>query len=59
LLPFQIQVFIPVSIYTGAISEPAGIAGALGLQVFWIGALSLIAWFVWQHARRVVTVYRG
>ena len=59
LLPFQTQVFIPVSIYTGAISEPAGIAGALGLQVFWIVALSLIAWFVWQHAKRVVTVYGG
>jgi ABC-2 type transport system permease protein len=59
LLPFQTQVFIPVSIYSGAISEPADIAGALGLQLFWIAALSVIVWFVWQHAKRVVTVYRG
>jgi ABC-2 type transport system permease protein len=59
LLPFQTQVFIPVSIYTGTISDPAAIARALGLQVLWIAALSVIAWFVWQHAKRVVTVYRG
>lgn len=59
LLPFQTQVFIPVSIYSGAISAPADIAGALGLQLIWIAALSVIVWFVWQHAKRVVTVYRG
>ena len=59
LLPFQTQVFIPVSIYTGAISDLAGIARALGLQVSWIAALSVVAWLVWQHAKRVVTVYRG
>ncbi|MBA2756270.1 MAG: ABC-2 family transporter protein [Chloroflexi bacterium] len=59
LLPFQTQVFIPVSIYTGAISGPADIARALGLQAFWIAALAVIAWIVWQRARRIVTVYRG
>jgi ABC-2 type transport system permease protein len=59
LLPFQTQVFIPVSIYTGAIADPSEIARALGLQAFWIAALAVIAWLVWQHARRVVTVYRG
>jgi ABC-2 type transport system permease protein len=59
LLPFQAQVFIPISIYTGAISDPAAIARALGLQLSWVAALSVIAWLVWQHARRIVTVYRG
>lgn len=59
VLPFQTQVFIPVSIYTGAISDAGDIGHALGLQVFWIVALSVIAHFVWQHAKRVVTVYRG
>lgn len=59
LLPFQTQVFIPVSIYTGAISDPADIVQALGLQVFWVAALSVIAWAVWQYAKRAVTVYRG
>jgi len=59
LFPFQTQVFIPVSIYTGAISGPADIARALGLQAFWIAALAVIAWIVWQRARRIVTVYRG
>jgi ABC-2 type transport system permease protein len=59
LLPFQTQVFIPVSIYNGAISDLAGIARALGLQLIWIAVLSVIVWFVWQHAKRVVTMYRG
>ncbi len=59
LLPFQTQVFIPISIYLGATAEPPAIARALGLQVFWVGALAVLAWFVWQHAKRVVTIYRG
>lgn len=59
VLPFQTQVFIPVSIYVGATSEPAEIASALGLQLIWIAVLSLLAAFVWGYAKRVVTVYRG
>jgi ABC-2 type transport system permease protein len=59
VLPFQTQVFIPISIYMGATADPAAIARALGLQVFWVAALAGLAWFVWQHAKRVVTVYRG
>jgi ABC-2 type transport system permease protein len=59
LLPFQAQVFIPLSIYTGAISDPAGIARALGLQLLWVAALTVIAWLLWQRAQRIITVYRG
>lgn len=59
LLPFQAQVFIPISIYTGAISEPAGLFSALGLQLFWVGLLALLAGAVWRRARRVVTVFGG
>lgn len=59
LLPFQAQVFIPISIYTGAIAEPVAIARAFGLQLLWVGLLALLAWAVWRRARRVVVVYGG
>ena len=59
LLPFQAQAHIPLSIYTGRIADASAIAAALGLQLFWIGALGLMAWVTWQRARRIVTVYGG
>lgn len=58
-LPFQTQVSIPVSIYTGATSTTGELAGAFGLQLFWAGALVLIVGWIWRHARRVVTIYGG
>jgi ABC-type uncharacterized transport system permease subunit len=58
-LPFQAQVFIPLSIYTGSITGTGAIAQAFALQLMWILALALIAWLLWQRAQRVVTVYRG
>lgn len=59
LLPFQAQVHIPLSIYTGRIVEVEAIARALGLQTFWVGALALLAGLTWRRARRIVTVYGG
>lgn len=58
-LPFQAEVFIPLSIYTGSIAGPGPIAQAFALQLLWVGALALSAWLLWRRARRVVTVYRG
>ena len=59
VLPFQAQAHIPLSIYTGRISAPEELAGAIGLQIFWVGALAVLAWLTWQRARRIVTVYGG
>lgn len=59
LLPFRAEVFIPISIYTGTISEPAAILGALAVQLVWVGVLSILAAAVWHRARRIVTVYGG
>ncbi len=59
LLPFQAQAHIPLSIYTGRIAEADAIARSLGLQLFWVGALAVLAWMTWQRARRIVTVYGG
>ena len=59
LLPFQAQVFIPISIYTGVISNPSAVLGALAIQLLWVVILATVAGMVWQRARRVVTVYGG
>lgn len=59
LLPFQAQAHIPLSIYTGRIAEAEAIARAIGIQLFWVGALAVLAWLTWQRARRIVTVYGG
>lgn len=59
LLPLQAQVHLPLSIYTGRITDMEAILRAIGLQLFWIGALALLAWLTWQRARRIVTVYGG
>lgn len=59
VLPFQAQAHIPLSIYTGRIVEVEAIARAIGLQLFWIGALAVLAWLGWRRARRIVTVFGG
>lgn len=59
LLPFQAQAHIPLSIYAGRTAEPAAIAAAIGLQLFWVVALALLAALTWRRARRIVTVYGG
>ncbi|HJZ49057.1 MAG TPA: ABC-2 family transporter protein [Roseiflexaceae bacterium] len=57
-LPFQAQAFIPLSLYMGQ-APPQGVAGALGLQLFWVAALFGIAWLVWQRAMRRVIIQGG
>jgi ABC-2 type transport system permease protein len=58
-LPFQAQVFIPLSMYTGSIAGIGAIAQAFAIQLFWVGVLGLIVWLLWRRAQRIVTVYRG
>jgi ABC-2 type transport system permease protein len=59
VLPFQAQITIPVSIYTGTISSAGDLAAAFVLQIFWVVALAFIVGWVWRYARRVVTVHGG
>ena len=57
-LPFQAQAFIPLSLYMGQVPEQQ-IAGALGLQLFWVVALFGVCWLVWQRAMRRVIIQGG
>jgi ABC-type uncharacterized transport system permease subunit len=58
LLPFQAQTFIPLSIYTGQLAGGPAIE-AIALQVFWVIALSGVAWVVWQRAMQRVVIQGG
>src|SRR4051794_33707545 len=58
LLPFQAQVFIPLSMYTGQLFG-AQAAQALRLQLFWVVALSGLAWLVWRQAMLHVVIQGG
>jgi ABC-2 type transport system permease protein len=57
-LPFQAQVYTPVSIYLG--QTRGGEAAALvAVQLVWIGVLALLLELVWRRARRKVVVQGG
>lgn len=56
-LPFQAATFTPVSIYFGR--PPGGLAMALGVQLFWVVVLALLAALVWSRARHRVVVQGG
>ncbi|WP_308636062.1 ABC transporter permease [Paenibacillus silvisoli] len=57
-LPFQYMYQTPLSIYIGVISySQAGIA--LVVQAVWIAVLALIAYAVWQRAKRVTLIQGG
>jgi ABC-2 type transport system permease protein len=58
LLPFQGQAYLPLAIYLGTLTGSAALS-AIGLQLFWVLALGLFAWLVWQRAMRRVVVQGG
>jgi ABC-2 type transport system permease protein len=58
LLPFQAQVFVPLSIYFGETSGWDAV-GAIAGQLAWIAGLGLVAHLVWRRAERRVVVHGG
>jgi len=57
-LPFQYISYIPVLIYLGKING-AQIIVALGLQLFWFGALLAIGDMMWRWSSRKITIQGG
>ena len=58
LLPFQAQTFIPLALYTGQIPSNRAVA-ALGQQLFWLIALSGVAWLLWRRAQHRIVIQGG
>ena len=59
VLPFASQVSVPVSIYTGTLTQTTSIAIALCVQGLWVVALALMTLFIWRAARRNVAIHGG
>ena len=58
-LPFFYQAYFPAAILTGRISESAAIWRGLGLQVFWVVTLMLLARVLWARGLRRHTAVGG
>ncbi|MDQ3541431.1 MAG: ABC-2 family transporter protein [Chloroflexota bacterium] len=58
VLPFQAIAFVPVSIYVGA-PATGGILNALGVQVLWIGLLTLGIRWIWTRAIQHTVIQGG
>ncbi|MFN7250457.1 MAG: ABC transporter permease [Anaerobacillus sp.] len=57
-LPFQSMVFVPVSIYTGALSGSAAYM-AIAIQFGWLVAIFTFVRVIWALAVRKVTIFGG
>jgi ABC-2 type transport system permease protein len=57
-LPFQAQVYTPVSIYLGQTRGSEAVA-LVGMQMVWFVVLTLLVKVVWQRARHKVVVQGG
>jgi ABC-2 type transport system permease protein len=58
-LPYYYQMYFPVALLTGRITDPAFALRGLGLQLFWVVALLAFAQFLWQRGLRRHTAVGG
>jgi len=58
VLPFQAIAFVPVSIYVGA-PATGSVLAAIGVQVLWIGVLTLGIRWIWSRAFRHTVIQGG
>jgi ABC-2 type transport system permease protein len=58
VMPFQYISYIPVLLYLGKISG-MGILKALGIQIFWVGALIAIGHLFWRWSSKKITIQGG
>lgn len=57
-LPFQAQIFAPLSIYFGQVSGP-GLWRTVGLQALWLVVVAVVLRLVWRRAVHKVVVLGG
>jgi ABC-2 type transport system permease protein len=58
VLPFQYISYVPVLLYLGKI-QGLGVAGALGLQLFWVVAMLGLGHAMWRWSARRITIQGG
>ncbi len=58
VLPFRFMVFEPISVFLGSYGLN-GCLKVLGIQLFWIVVLQLIAEYIWRKVQKDITVQGG
>ncbi len=58
-LPFQATQYTPSAILTGLIADQRSVLFHIGLQVFWLIVMSLLAALAWSRGLRRVTIMGG
>ena len=58
-LPYYYQMYFPVAIFTGRLSDPSAIVVGLGIQAGWMLIILAIGQFLWQRGLRLHTAVGG
>jgi ABC-2 type transport system permease protein len=58
-LPYYYQMYFPVAIFTGRLSDPAAIVTGLGIQAFWVVVILGIGQLLWKRGLRLHTAVGG
>ena len=58
-LPYYYQMYFPVAIFTGRLSDPAAIITGLGIQAGWVVVILALGQFLWSRGLRLHTAVGG
>ncbi len=58
-LPYYYQMYFPVAIFTGRLSDPAAIVTGLGIQFGWVVVILALGQLLWQRGLRLHTAVGG
>jgi ABC-2 type transport system permease protein len=58
-LPYYYQMYFPVAIFTGRLSDPAAIMNGLAIQAAWVVAILALGQFLWHRGLRLHTAVGG
>jgi len=58
-LPYYYQMYFPVAIFTGRLSDPAAIITGLGIQACWVAVILVLGEILWRRGLRLHTAVGG
>ncbi len=58
-LPYYYQMYFPVAIFTGRLSDPAAVVHGLGIQLIWVIAILALGQVLWRRGLRLHTAVGG
>ncbi len=58
-LPYYYQMYFPVAIFTGRLSDPAAIITGLGIQACWVAVILALGELLWRRGLRLHTAVGG